>query len=140
MSNDFKVKLIKNASCILGGLLIMVFFIVFYGKDGFYSNLPKILPFLMVELVIGVFSFYWSISRANKQTLFNALTIIVSIAFAFAYIIFASVCAVNGADASVGLKVATMIFFVLSWIGIAYCMFDPIYIDFFSDKKKEIKP
>lgn len=139
MNNDTKIKIIKDGTCILGAVLVLILFFVLSSGKELYKNLSSYLPFIMLELLIGVFSFYWSISKANKQSLVNILIIIGTMVVALLYIVFGSVCAVGYAASNTPrepIVVITAIFFSISWACIAFCLFSPIYIDFFSDKKK----
>jgi len=142
MNNDTKIKIIKDGTCILGAILVLVLFFVLASEKEFYKNLNSYLPFLMLELLIGVFSFYWSISKANKQSLVNILIIIGTMVVALLYIVFGSICAVGFASSSQpneSILVVTAIFFSISWVCITFCLLSPIYIDFFADKSKKNK-
>ena len=142
MNTDTKIKIIKNGACIVSAIIIIVLFSVFSAGKSFLENLNYFMPFIMIELVLGVFSFYWSITKGNRQSLVNILIIIGTMVIALGYIVSASICAVafqGTADAPIGIKTAAMIFFIASWVCIAFCLFCPIYIDFFADKVEKNK-
>jgi hypothetical protein len=135
----FKEKLIKNICCITGGIMLLVIFFIFFGTKTQSEVAPFELPLVMFELFIASFSLFWSMNRDNKVNLTHILMIMLTVILAFVYVILEALTTVALENKpSQGLIVTTDIFLWATAIGIAWCLFYPIYLDFFAVKGKAV--
>ena len=136
-----KAKVIKNISCMFAFALILAVFLVYYGTNSTDVASPYVLPVVMMEFVICMFSYYWSILRSDKVSNIRVGLIVALVIVAFFYIVVLALDIVIAETSTVKsvLTVLSYVFFVILTAGSLYCLFFPIYIDFYQGKKKAIK-
>jgi ABC-type sugar transport system permease subunit len=131
-------KIIKNGAVFIGtGVIVFLFFVFFnkYGND-VYKTI-YLLPFMMCELAIAVFSLYWSMTDSNALGLINTALIILTLGFATAFTVVEAIIATAPSMNYHGTVLQRDICMYGTCALIAVCLIYGIYLDFFSKKHKK---
>jgi Na+/melibiose symporter-like transporter len=137
-----KTKIIKNSACIFVFILILVAFFVYYGTNPSEVAVPYILPAIMLEFLICIFSFFWSLKKRDKISNWNINLIVFLVCSVFVLIVVEAINTVAVPTSSMKevLSVLNYIFYVIIGLGCLFCISYPIYLDFlFQEKKIEEK-
>lgn len=123
---------IKNFVCILSTIGLVALFFILYGfKLNEATTFPKMLPFYMMSLVLGVFSLYWSLREANIISFKNLIGIYFTLFFTILYTIIESmnISIITNNNISNTLSVISYVLFALSCICMLFDFGYAIYID-----------
>ncbi len=127
-----KRVVIKNFVCILSTIGLVALFFILYGfKLSESSTFPKMLPFYMMGLALGVFSLYWSLREANIISFRNLIGIYFTLFFTILYVIIEAVniTLLSKDNISTTISVISYVLFSLSCLCMLFDFSYAIYVD-----------